>query len=192
MKTLDSKALLSFAATLLCASSAVAGDTYFDFSFSGSGYSGSGVLGGVSLGGGEYFINYVSGTDNGEALSLLSTATPWSGTPACLPGIPCYAASGYIFDDVLYTKGGLSLDYAGLGLRTAGTGGINILGADSGYLYSDHILSTNTFVPISFSASAVAKAPEIDPVSAAGGVTLLIGGLVVLHGWRIAKFAAVA
>jgi hypothetical protein len=189
VKLSNSRALLWLAATLLCSSSAVAGDSYFDFSFSGSGDSGSGVLGGVSLGGGEYFINYVSGTDNGNALTLLSTATPWTGTPACLPGIPCYTASGYIFDDVLFTKGALALDYAGLGLRTAVTGGVNVIGMGSGYQYSDHVLG-GTYVPISFSASAVAKAPEIDPVSAASGATLLIGSLFVLRGRRMVGLVA--
>ncbi len=194
MKVTASRVLLGFAATLLCASSAVAADTYFDFSFSGSGFSGGGVLGGVSLGGGDYFINYVSGTDNGAALSLLSTATPWTGTPACISGNQCYVAGPYIFNDVLYASGsGLMLDPDGLGLSTAVNGAINIIGYGSGYEYSD-VKSTGstTFVPISFSASPVASAPEIDPASAVGGLTLLIGSLVVLRGRRKVNLAAAA
>jgi hypothetical protein len=189
MKITASRVLLGFAATLLCASSAVAADSYFDFSFSGSGFSGGGVLGGVSVGGGAYFINYVSGTDNGAALSLLSTATPWTGTPACITGNPCYVAGPYVFNDVLYASGsGLKLDPDGLGLSTAANGAINIIGSNSEYLYSDvNSTGSATFVPISFSASPVTSAPEISPASAASGLTLLLGGLMVLRGRRSLK-----
>ena len=194
MKATASRGFLWFAVTLLCASSAVAADTYFDFSFSGSGYSGGGVLGGVSLGGGDYFINYVSGTDNGAALSLLSTATSWTGTPACISGNPCYVAGPYVFNDVLYASGSsLMLDVDGLGLSTTVNGAINIIGYGSGYEYSDvNSTGSATFVPISFSASPVTSAPEIDPASAASGVTLLIGSLIVLRGRRTVKLAAAA
>jgi hypothetical protein len=192
MKVTASRVLLGFAATLLCASSAVAGDSYFDFSFSGSGYSGGGVLGGVSVGGGDYFINYVSGTDNGAALSLLPTATIWTGSPACIPGNPCYTAGPYVFNDVLYASAsGLMLDPDGLGLSTAVNGAINIIGYGSGYSYSDaNSTGSGKYVPISFSASPVTSAPEIDPTSAATDVTLLIGSLVVLRGRRTLKLAA--
>lgn len=85
------------------------------------------------------------------------------------------------------------LDPDGLGLSTAVNGAINIIGYGSGYEYSD-VKSTGstTFVPISFSASPVASAPEIDPASAVGGLTLLIGSLVVLRGRRKVNLAAAA
>jgi hypothetical protein len=186
--------LLCFVAPVLWVSGAVAQESYFDFSFSGSGYSGSGVLGGTTLGGGEYLINSVSGTANGgQPLSLLSTATPWTGTPACAAGSPCYASNGFVYDNVLNMGShGVLLDPDGLGLLTPGNNGINIgqITGVNGYFYSDDALlaggtNPNGYVPIKFSATFAA--PEIDAASAVSGLTLLLGSLVVLCGRRTAR-----
>jgi hypothetical protein len=154
-------------------------EQYFNFSFSGSGVngngtpvteSGSGTLGGFSIGNGAYFINYIDGTANGQALSLLPTTHlyPYICAPATYG--PCYsntffvagdAIDTYLFDDAINMSGtGLYLDAGGLGLVTPSGDYINILGNGITLQYSyldDLLTATNpTNVPtvqVSFSVS---------------------------------------
>lgn len=154
--------LLAVCAVAVGVTTAQATEQDFDFTLSGSGFSGSGVLGGLSEGDGQYFINSISGTIDGQTLSLLSTATLYSTQVAGTP--PLYVAGGYIFDDVLFASGcpsstdtfcgtsGTLLDAGGLGLYVGGNPA-NLQGYNG--TYSFDIDDNTTYPPVSFSATAV-------------------------------------
>lgn len=138
---------------------AVADEQAFQFTVSGTGLTGSGVLTGTSTENGQYLIHDVTGTLNGEALTLLPTTTAYP--MANLP--PSYIFDTYVFDNVIYSnasygspaQAGTWLDENGLGLAYGGKS-FNLTGngVEHIFLYAP----TQTAAGISLTVSPVPEA----------------------------------
>jgi hypothetical protein len=143
----------------------------------------------VSADPGAYLITSVSGTIDGESVSLLPK-TPCTGG-SCDPGnlfkgifaeySYFYGSSqGWGYDDIYYTgaaatTNGGPLDVWGIGLLAGGTNSINICGDGCGnntpgaypYLYGDQVTwppgtspGPNVFVPITLVSHTIPSVPE--------------------------------
>jgi hypothetical protein len=122
-----------------------------------------------------------------------STVFP-SYSPSPFGGVSSVASGGgfaYFASDTEYTSSSSFLQSAfviiGNGLIQPWTNdtGMPILAAGSTGTGSIREYNAGVYGPeVDYSISSIARAPEIDPASAASGLTLLLGGVVVLRGRR--------
>jgi hypothetical protein len=147
--------------------------------------SGSGTFTTASLSGTSYEVTAVNGT--------------WDS--ATIAGL--IAAGGYAGNDNLLLSGTTQLDLPGISFAvdgpvhqvnlayiTPGEGAVS-----TGYVVAATNLgggcvNTNCVPTSSFGTFTATQAPEIDPTSAASGLTLLVGGLLVLRGRKQQSVAA--
>jgi len=188
-----SRILRLFAAALFAVPMVAQAQQSVDIDFTGSYTNGNGIAGnvlltGTSVGVGEYLITSVSGTINGESVSLLPE-TPCVG-PTCgsglINGFPLYGsfyssgpnAQGWAYDDIYYTGAAATandgaLDEGGIGLSIAGDA-INICqcAGPGSFSYGDEITwppgagynAPNVYVPIALVSKTV-PTPVPEPAS---------------------------
>ena len=162
---------------LISASVSASADQTYDWSWADGTNTGSGTLtasGPLSPGG--VSVTSISGLWDSQAITGLL--------------IPF---SVFANDNILYS-GPQSLDQGGLAFQTA-TDQIGLFeGVYSSTLVSEalvypdanmsSVLYSNALYALSLSPVGAVAAPEIDPASIGSGVTMLLGGLVVLRGRR--------
>jgi hypothetical protein len=149
----------------------------FTDTVSGGTDSGSGTLTTAALSGASYQVTALNGT--------------WDS--ATITGL--IAAGGYAGNDNLLLSGTTQLDLPGISFAVAGpiqqvnlayiTPGYGAV--STGYVVAATNLAggcenTNCVPTSSFGTFTATQAPEMDPTSAASGLALLAGGLLVLHG----------
>jgi hypothetical protein len=161
-------------ATALVFSGAASAQITWDWSFTDvkDHNSGSGTLTTKGLSSGSYVITSMTGLWDGSTITGLEPV-------GSLPLVPS--------NDNLLLKGAIQLDYNGLYFGVAGHAGENLFYDGVSY---DSEPSNLAYVDYagSFSAHQVAvQAPEMDPNSAAGGLALLIGGVLVLRGRTLSR-----
>src|SRR5271168_2994271 len=146
----------------------------WDWSWSGS-ESGSGTFTTNGLSGSSYLITRVTGSWGGASITSL------------------LAPGAYQYNDDLLLNGSTPLDSAGVAFAVAGGTDVNLSNLTGAGCFSTGYTAVTTPVSASqycnqspWTGSAgtfsAVHAPEIDPGSAAGGLTLLVGGLAVLRG----------
>ena len=173
----------ALASLLALAGAANAQSVSWNWSFSdtasGGTDTGSGTLTTAALSGSSYLVTAVNGTWDSAAIDGL------------------IAVNGYAGNDNLLLVGAPQLDVPGISFAVNGPAQeVNLayitpaVGAGStGYVAAATNLAggcvyTNCVPTTSFGTFTATKAPEIDPTSAASGLALLIGGLLVLRGQK--------
>jgi hypothetical protein len=152
---------------------------------SGGTDSGSGILTTAALSGASYQVTAVDGT--------------WDS--ATITGL--IAAGGYAGNDNLLLSGATQLDVPGISFAVDGPAQqVNLAyitpgdgAVSTGYVVAATNLAggcvyTNCVPTTSFGTFTATQAPEIDPTSAASGLALLVGGLLVLRGRKQQGVAA--
>jgi len=157
----------------------------FTDSVSGGADSGSGTFTTAALSGASYQVTAVDGT--------------WDS--ATITGL--IAAGGYAGNDNLLLSGTPQLDLPGISFAVDGPiQEVNVAyiapgdgAVSTGYVVAAPNLAggcvnTNCVPASSFGTFTATQAPEIDPTSAASGLALLVGGLLVLRGRKQQGLAA--
>jgi hypothetical protein len=153
----------------------------WDWSFTDTGSggtdSGAGTFTTAALSGDSYQVTAVTGTWDSQAIAGL------------------IAAGGYAGNDNLLLSGGTLLDLPGISFAVNGPAEqVNLAyiapgdgAVSTGYAVAATNLAggcvyTNCVPTTSFGTFTATPAPEIDPTSAASGLVLIVGGLLVLRG----------
>jgi len=172
---------IALASLLALGGAANAQSVTWNWSFSDTAFggtdTGSGTLTTAALSGSSYLVTAVAGTWDSATIGGL---------------IP---VNGYAGNDNLLLAGATQLDVPGISFAVDGPAQeVNLAyitpavgAASTGYVTAANNLAggcvyTNCVPTTSYGTFTATQAPEIDPTSAASGLTLLLGGIVVLRG----------
>ena len=151
------------------------------------------VSGGTDSGSGTFTTAALSG------ISYQVTAVNGTWDSATIAGL--IAVGGYAGNDNLLLSGATQLDVPGISFAVDGQQ-VNLAyitpadgAVSTGYVVAATNLAggcvnTNCVPTSSFGTFTATRAPEIDPTSAASGLALLVGGLLVLRGRKQQGVAA--